>query len=78
MENAVRDSIEFTPIMKKAMKPMDSWHVPMSGLKVPTATIATSPPRRAFECARALVGLVERALRFTPGIAVHGLRTALG
>ena len=27
MENAVRDSIEFTPIMKKAMKPMDSWHV---------------------------------------------------
>ena len=27
MENAVRDSIEFTPIMKKAMKPMYSWHV---------------------------------------------------
>ena len=42
------------------------------------ATIANSPPQGAFEGARALVGLVERALRFTPGIAVHGLRTALG
>ena len=31
-----------------------------------------------FEGARALVGLVERASRFTPGLAVHGLRTALG
>ena len=51
---------------------------PDVGPSGPPGTIANSPPRSAFECARALVGLVERASRFTPGLAVHGLCTTLG
>ena len=52
--------------------------VPDVGPPGPPGNIANSPPRSAFECARALVGLVEQASRFTPGLAVHGLCTTLG
>ena len=65
------------------MSPLVLERGPMSGLQglhcpdrsSDTSQLASPGP---FEGARALVGLIERASRFTPGLAVHGLRTALG